>query len=223
VRKPRGLFAILAIAALAMSAGPGGGDEKEKEKPPAKAKPPARSYSDEDLKKYKDTPKEGGADAQGGSAVDSGAAEETAPRQRRSREHGGTQVLPPPPPSPKGQEPAKVDSPPPDEPSSPEEADWRARAEQARTPVREAEGRIQGIEAQIAELRDRLNPMSTKYVLGGTSTAGPEAIYEIEEQLRTLETARGEAKTAAAEAEKSWQAFLNEARAAGASPAWLNP
>ncbi len=71
----------------------------------------------------------------------------------------------------------------------------------ARAPVQEAERRIKGIEAQIAELRDKLNPMSTNYVLGGNSTAGPGAVLEVEEQLRVLDGQLGEARTAAAEAE----------------------
>jgi hypothetical protein len=75
----------------------------------------------------------------------------------------------------------------------------------------------------MAELKDRLNPMSTNYVLGGNSTAGPGAVYEVEEKLRNLENERLDAKAALAEAEKGWQQFLEEARSAGASPAWLKP
>jgi hypothetical protein len=79
------------------------------------------------------------------------------------------------------------------------------------------------IDAQMAELRDRLNPMSANYVLGGNSNAGPGQVYEIEEKLRNLEGERAQAQADAAEAEKGWERFLEEARAAGVSPAWLTP
>jgi hypothetical protein len=194
---------------------------KEKEKA-AKAKPPARSYSDEDLKKYKDKRKEDGAGAQAGSGGESSTDEEASAARRHAREHGGYQERRP---DSRAQEPGRegVASPPADEPTSPEEANWKSRARQARAPLEAALGHVKELEAQIADQRDKLNPMSASYVLGGNSTAGPGAVYEIEEKLRNLEGALGGARTVVAEAEKSWQAFLEEARAAGASPAWLNP
>jgi hypothetical protein len=217
VKAWRAWRAGLAIAALVGTGVRGGADDKPKDKP----KTPVPSYSDDDLKKYKDQPKESGADASGGATAPSGDSDEPAPGQRRSREYGGYQKLPPT--APKTQAPAKVDAPPADEPKSPEEADWKARAKQARAPLQEAEGRIKQLEGQIAELRDKLNPMSTTYVLGGNSNAGPGAVLEVEEQIRILDGDLTGARGAVADAEKSWQAFLEEARAAGASPAWLNP
>jgi hypothetical protein len=217
------LVAVTLLVAPAVQ----GQTAKEKDKAEGKSKPPARSFTDEDLKKYKEKRTDGSTETQSGAQPEStspSSEAESAPRQRRSREYGGHQELPPPPPpSPKAQEPARVDSPPAPEPASPEEADWKARAKQARSPILQAEGRVKQIEAQIAQLRDRLNPMSTTYVLGGNSTSGVDAVYAIEEQLRTLDGELVGAKTAAAEAEKGWQSFLEEARAAGASPAWLNP
>jgi hypothetical protein len=230
VRWTRALRTVLAIAALvALAARSGAQDAKPKEDKAkekdkaAKAKPAARSYSDEDLKKYKDKPTDTGAEGQAGAAGESGETE-AVPGQRRSREYGGYQKLPPSTPPAATQEAATADSPPAaEEPASPEEADWKARAQQARAPLQAAEGRIQAIETEIAELRDKLNPMSTKYVLGGNSTAGPGAVLEVEEQIRAKNVELGDARTAAAEAEKSWQTFLEEARAAGVSPAWLKP
>jgi hypothetical protein len=222
VRRWRLSFAVLAIVAFGSSVGPSGADEKNKDKTKAKAKPPARSYSDEDLKKYKEPATEGGVGSQTGSSDESNV-DEPVPGQRRSREHGGTQVLPPVRPRQGNPEPEPIEPKAAEEPSSPEEASWKARASEARRPLKEAQTRIQGIEAEIADQRDKLNPMSTKYLLGGNSTAGPEAIYEVEEQLRGLDAQLVEARSAAVVAEQSWQRFLDEARAAGASPAWLNP
>jgi hypothetical protein len=195
------LFVVLAILALVSW---GGAEEKAKakatsqEKAKRQAKPPARSYTDEDLKRYKDPSQEEGA---------GGQPDSTGESSRADREGGSY-----------GEEAAA------DEASSPEEEEmWRARAAEARGPLQEAQSRIESIQAEMADLRDKLNPMSTKYVLGGNSTAGPGAIYEVEENLRTLQTQLTDARTAAAEAERSWQSFLAEARAAGASPAWLDP
>lgn len=197
---------------------------KEKDKAQGKAKPPARSYTDEDLKKYKDKPKDDSAPTEAGSEGTSSEAE-ASPRPRRAREYGGYQELPPAPPGPAEKEQTEAASEPSaaTEAQSPEEADWKARAASARRPQQEAQARIAGIESQIADLRDQLNPMSTRYVLGGNSTAGPGQIYEIEEKLRNLESELVGAKADLATAEKAWQQFLDEARAAGASPAWLQP
>ena len=198
--------------------------EKEKDKAQGKAKPPARTFTDEDLKKYKAKPKDDSAPTQAGSEGTSSEAE-ASPRQRRSREYGGYQELPPAPPSPAEKEETEDASEPPAAPDaqSPEEAEWKARAASARRPQKEAQARIGGIESQMADLRDQLNPMSTRYVLGGNSTAGPGQVYEIEDKLRNLEGELVAAKADLANAERSWQQFLDEARAAGASPAWLQP
>lgn len=215
MRQPQALRVVLALATLVAPAAAWSGarDDKDKEKDKAaKTKPAPRSYSDEDLKKYKDTPKTEPeatqTETQPGSTKPS-YGEAPAKRTRA--------------PEPVGNQEAGVEAPSREEPKSAEEADWRARAMGARAPLQEAERRIKGIEAQIGELRDKLNPMSTTYVLGGNSTAGPGAVLEVEEQLRGLDGQLGEARTAAAEAEASWQKFLEEARAAGASPAWLKP
>ena len=85
------------------------------------------------------------------------------------------------------------------------------------------QGQIAQIDSEMAELKDKLNPMSTSYVLGGNSTAGPGAVLEVEEKLRNLESRRVDAKVELAEAEKGWKSFLEEARAAGANPAWFTP
>jgi hypothetical protein len=211
---------------------------KAKDKPKDASKPPVRSYSDDDLKKYKDQPKDEGGEAQAGSAGESPAAAETVPGQRRSREYGGYQQLPPPLPAapivPPAQESTAPESPTsassdsagssdPAEGKSPEEVEWKRQAVQARRPVEAAKGHIAQIESEMAGLKDQLNPMSTTYVLGGNSTAGPGAIYEVEEKLRNLESQRVDAKAELAEAEKGWQAFLEEARSAGANSAWLTP
>ncbi len=221
MNRARGWLGLWAIAAVVAS-GWGVADEKDNDKAKAKAKPPARSYSDEDLKKYQEPKRDDGGGSQAGSSVESGA-EESAPRQRRSREYGGTQVLPPERPRQSGTPTQAADPVATEEPLSAEEAMWKARAAEARRLLQEAQTRIQGIEGEMADQRDKLNPMSTKYLLGGNSTAGPDAIYEVEEQLRVLEGQLVEARAAAVEAEQSWQRFLDEARAAGASPAWLNP
>ena len=203
--------------------------EAAKEKDKAKAKPPARSYSDDDLKKYKDKPKDEGAGTQAGSAGESGAAAEPAPRQRRSREYGGYQEVPPEPPPtvpvPRAQErtPESVAPEPAEDTRSPEEVEWKRRAVEARRPMQAVQGQIAQIDSEMAELKDKLNPMSTSYVLGGNSTAGPGAVLEVEEKLRNLESRRVDAKVELAEAEKGWKSFLEEARAAGANPAWFTP
>jgi hypothetical protein len=233
----RRLLVSLAAMALVVAPAVPGQDAKDKdkeaakEKDKAKAKPPARSYSDDDLKKYKDKPKDEGAGTQAGSAGESGAAAEPAPRQRRSREYGGYQELPPEPPptvpavptraqertpEPEAPEPAA-------DPRSPEEVEWKRRAVEARRPVEAAQGQITQIDSEMAELKDKLNPMSTTYVLGGNSTAGPGAVLEVEEKLRNLESRRVDALAERAEAEKGWKSFLEEARAAGANPAWFPP
>jgi hypothetical protein len=198
--------------------------EKDKEKATGKAKPPARSFTDEDLKKYKEKPKDGSSATQAGSSGQA-SEPEAQPNQRRSRESGGGyRDLPQPPPrSAEEKDQANEPEPAATEAKSPEEAEWRSRATLARRPLDEAQGRIKDIESQMASLRDQLNPMSTTYVLGGNSTAGPGQVYEIEEKLRNLESEMVEAKTGLADAEKSWQSFLDEARSAGISPAWLKP
>lgn len=225
-------LAVLAIAALTVAVARSGADDKDKDKAKEKAKPPARSYSDEDLKKYKDKPKDEGADAPAGSAGESGAAEESVPGQRRSREYGGYQKLPaaaPPAASPDSQAQEPSQEPPTSvtteapEAKSPEEAEWRRRATGAHRPVAEVQGRILRIESEIAQLKDQLNPMSASYVLGGNSIAGPGAVYEIEEKVRNLEAQRTDAKAELLDAEKGWQAFLDEARSAGVNPGWLTP
>jgi hypothetical protein len=216
----------LAIAVLTASSAWSLADEKGKDKPKAAAKPPTRSYSDEDLKKYKEPAAAAGVEGQTGSA-ESSSADEPSSDHRRRPEGGGGEGTPR---RRRAAEPPSADedsssSPDPAEvePSSPEEAGWRARAEEARRPLEAAQNRVQGIEAEMAELRDKLNPMSTKYVLGGNSTEGSGAVYEVEEKLRVLEGHLVDARAAVVEAERSWQRFLDEARASGASPAWLNP
>jgi hypothetical protein len=238
----KGTLYVAVLAATVLISGPARAQDpkpkdaaKEKDKG-AKAKPPARSYSDDDLKKYKEKPPEDGASAQpASSAGESGAGDAPVPGQRRSREYGGYQKLPPPvapapiAPGPTGTAPAAPEPSASDSTAgaedtrSPEEVEWRRRAAQARRPIQEADGRIKQIESQIADLRDQLNPMSTKYVLGGNSTAGAGAVYEVEEQLRNLDSQLVDARTVAADAQKGWQAFLEEARQGGASAAWLNP
>jgi hypothetical protein len=89
--------------------------------------------------------------------------------------------------------------------------------------VEAAQAHIAQIESEMAGLKDQLNPMSSSYVLGGNSTAGPGAVLEIEEKLRNLESQRVDAKGELVEAEKGWQSFLEEARAAGVSSNWLTP
>jgi hypothetical protein len=163
---------------------------KEKREAEGKAsKPKVRSFTDEDLKKYKSSD---GAKAPEGATPDA-----SGPR-----------------PSPYGESSDAAGS---------DEGAWRRQAEEARRPVKEAEERVKGLETEMGDLREQLNPMSTRYVLGGNSTAGPGQVYEIEEKLRGLEAALTEAKAALAEAEKSWQQFVDEARGQGASPAWLEP
>jgi hypothetical protein len=236
--KTRGLLASLAVMSLLVTPVVPGQDAKDKDKEAAKekakAKPPARSYSDDDLKKYKDPPKDKPKDdkagAQAGSAGESGAAAEPAPRQRRSREYGGYQELPPeapptaPPTRAQIQNPEQPSAPAPaEETRSPEEVEWKRRAVEARRPVEAVQGQIAQIDSEMAGLKDQLNPMSASYVLGGNSTAGPGAVLEIEEKLRNLESRRVDAKGELAQAEKGWQSFLEEARAAGANPAWFTP
>jgi hypothetical protein len=237
--RTRGLLVSLAAMSLLVAPVFPGQDAKDKDKEAAKekakAKPPARSYSDDDLKKYKDQPKDKpkdeGAGAQAGSAGESGAAAEPAPRQRRSREYGGYQELPPEPPPTapvpptRAQErtPEPVTPEPAEDTRSSEEVEWKRRAVQARRPVEAVQGQIAQIDSEMAGLKDQLNPMSTSYVLGGNSTAGAGAVLEIEEKLRNLENRRAGAKAELAEAEKGWQGFLEEARAAGANPAWFTP
>jgi hypothetical protein len=221
------LLAGLAIAVLTASSAWSLADEKGKDKPKAAAKPPTRSYSDEDLKKYKEPTAAASVEGQTGSAESSSADEPSSDHRRRRPEGGGGEGTPR---RRRAAEPPSADvdsssSPDPAvvEPSSPEEAGWRARAEEARRPLEAAQNRVQGIEAEMAELRDKLNPMSTKYVLGGNSTEGSGAVYEVEEKLRVLEGHLVDARAAVVEAERSWQRFLDEARASGASPAWLYP
>ena len=219
------LLATLVAVTLLAAPTVQGQATKEKDKAQGKAtKPPARSYTDEDLKKYKAKPKDDSAPKEAGSEGTS-SEPEAAPGRWRSREQGGYQELPPAPPSSAEKEQTEAASEPPaaKEAQSPEEAEWKARAASARRPQAEAQARIAGIESQMADLRDQLNPMSTRYVLGGNSTAGPGQIYEIEEKLRNLESELVGAKADLANAEKSWQQFLDEARAAGASAAWLQP
>ncbi len=118
---------------------------------------------------------------------------------------------------------AAPEPPAPVEAKSSEEVEWRRRAAEARRPVTEVQVRIAETEAEMAVLKDQLNPMSATYVLGGNSLAGPGAIYEIEEKLRNLEARRVDAKAELVEAEKGWKGFLEEARSAGANPNWLTP
>jgi len=220
----RASFARVALgtAFLAIASGRAGADEKDK----AKAKPPAPSYSDEDLKKYKEKPPEVPA-ATGESAVpDTPVPEGTPTRRRRGAEYGGQTTPEPSPPaaaSGASAQEAVPEPPPPAEPQSSEEVEWRRRAAEARRPVSEVQGRIAETESEIAVLKDQLNPMSATYVLGGNSLAGPGAVYEIEEKLRDLEAHRVDAKAELVEAEKGWNAFLEEARSAGANSNWLTP
>jgi hypothetical protein len=207
-----------------------GAAAKTKDQPPGKAKPPARTFTDEDLKKYKDKPAEDSpAATPPPDASPSSSETNAAPRQRRSREYGGYQELPPSPPSSDGaaaDQPAgaaAAESSAAAETQSPEEVEWRQRAAEARRPLDDAQARIHEIESEMAGVKDQLNPMSTNYVLGGNSTAGPSAVLEAEEKLRNLESRLIDAKTELSEAQKGWDAFLEEARKAGASAAWLKP
>jgi hypothetical protein len=65
--------------------------------------------------------------------------------------------------------------------------------------------------------------MSTNYVLGGTSTAGPGQVLEIQEKLRSLDEEKVQAQAELAEAQEAWERFVAEARGAGAAPGWLTP
>jgi hypothetical protein len=224
----RRLLVSLAAVSLLVAPVPGQ-DAKAKEKDKAKSKPAPRSFTDEDLKKYQDKPKEESTGVQTGTSTETASPQsepEGAPKKggwrRRSAEYGGDQQAAPPPSTSHDQ---AQEAPPSDavDPRSGEEAEWKGRAGQARRPVDDAQSRIAAIEAEMAQLKERLNPMSATYILGGTSTAGVDAILEIEDKLRNLETQRVDVKAELAEAEKGWQGFLEEARAAGASPAWLNP
>jgi hypothetical protein len=79
------------------------------------------------------------------------------------------------------------------------------------------------MEEQLEDLRQMINPMSTRYVLGGNSNAGPGKVLEVQQQIGELETQLPSARQAVVEAEKSWTRFQQEARSAGANPSWLDP
>jgi hypothetical protein len=214
----------LGAAFLAVTGVRGGADDKDK----AKAKPPARSYSDDDLKKYKEKPKEEPATAATGESPEPTPVRErtTSGLPRRGAEYGEPAPLEPdPPPATSGVPTQEVvpEPPAPAEAKSEEEGEWRRRATDARRPVTEVQSRIAATESEMAVLKDQLNPMSATYVLGGNSLAGPGAVYEIEEKLRTLESRRVDAKAELVEAEKGWKSFLEEARSAGANPNWFTP
>jgi hypothetical protein len=225
----RRLLVSLAAVSLLVAPVPG---QVAKEKDKAKSKPAPRSFTDEDLKKYQDKAKEESTGTQTGTptatpteSASPQSEPEGAPKRggwrRRGAEYGGDQQASPP----SASHDQVQEAPPTDavDPKSGEEAEWKGRAAVARRPVDDAQSRIAAIEGEMAQLKEQLNPMSTNYILGGTSTAGVDAILELEQKLQNLETQRVDVKAELAEAAKGWQGFLEEARAAGASPAWLTP
>jgi hypothetical protein len=218
---------LAALAAGLVLAGAPWALAEEKTEGKAKDKPKARTYTDEDLKKYKAPPD---ASSPQSASPASTQAPASSGRPRRSREDGTSEERP----EPSSSEPAGPSSEaapdtgsPSSEPAaperSPEETQWRSRAAQARRPLDHARSRVAGIDAEIAELRDKLNPMSTNYVLGGTSTAGPGQVLEIQEKLRSLDEEKVQAQAELAEAQEAWERFVAEARGAGAAPGWLTP
>jgi hypothetical protein len=210
--------AALVVAACAAASAASGQTPppKEKDKPKA-AKPPARSFTDEDLKKYRPPPTEGTTEPapSGGASSPSTPSSSSSARERES-EPPRTE---PDPRSAIEREGGNSES----DGRSPEEASWRARAREARRPLREAQERLAGLEEAMTNLRDQLNPMSTRYVLGGNSNAGPGKVLEVQDQINKLEPEIETAKGLIADAEKEWTKFLADARAAGANPNWLNP
>ena len=216
---------VLSLSLAGAFASPDDAKDKDKDKDKDKSKPP-HSYTNDDLKKYKpESPPEAAPPPAGAAPTAAGrvAAPSGDTPRVRARESGGYAEPPKPIGGAEGHEAGPAPAPATPEPSaSPEEADWKHRAAEARGPLRTAEGKVSGLERQMADLREQLNPMSTRYVLAGTSPDVAKA-FAIEGQIHAIEADLVEARKAVTEAQKGWAQFVQEARAAGASSAWLEP
>jgi hypothetical protein len=219
--RPRG-SALLALglaagAALALAQNPPAQD-KDKDKAKAAGRKPAPSFTDEDLKKYRQAPPPESTPTTTGATGATGSAPSA-----RERESEPNRTEPSRPESDSRSAVEREGGPTPSDGKSPEESSWRARAAQARRPLNDARARVTAVEAQLADLRDLVNPMSTRYVMGGNSNAGPGAVLEAQDRITKAEAELESAKNEVAEAEKGFNRFVEEARSAGANPNWLNP
>ena len=99
--------------------------------------------------------------------------------------------------------------------------EWRDRAAEVAKPLRAAKQRLKEVEERIAELRERLNPMSTKYVFGAGGGQDPNEVFAVQGELGKAETEREEARESLAEAQRGWDEFVARARADGAPASLL--
>jgi chromosome segregation ATPase len=188
-------LALLAVPAslVAQSLGEVAAQDKKRRQEQQKknaGKPPVRVYTDDDLKKKGDA-------AEGDSPTSGAAGENVAPGEQRSERFDEGRP-------PRGEREGGVEA---AEDSS--TGDWRARADQARNAVAEAQSQVSGVEARIAELRQFLNPMSTSYAIDTNRQ------LEVQEELRGADAELNDAQAQVKQAQKDWAEFAEEARRAG--------
>jgi chromosome segregation ATPase len=180
VRRVSLALALLLIppALCAQSLGDAAARERQKREKETGKKPP-RSYTNADLRK--EEPKKDG-DKEGQAAAENAAKEAQRERDERVIEAERTA-----------------------EESSSSPQGGGARVAQAQAQLDAAQSAVDGIEARIRDLRDKLNPMSGTFIYGPGGSGMPNEEQQIRQDLKDAETQLADVRKALADATQALQ------------------